>query len=103
MQNPPFENFNYKLISKCPMCSASAQRAQVEMLDENPDGSVLLYSRCSVCGVGLLACLSSMQTGMYGAAVLTDLKKKEVRNFSEEEPITADEVMEYVKRLKTKN
>ncbi len=101
MQNSSFDNFNYKLISKCPMCSAPAKKAQVEVLDENPDGSVLLFSRCFSCEVGLLACLSSIQNGMYGAAVLTDLKKREVMDFAEGLPITADEVMEYVKRLKT--
>jgi len=100
MNNSNFENLNYKLISKCPMCSAPAQRAQVEILDENPDGSILLYSRCSVCGIGLLAYLSTAKTGMYGAAMLTDLKKTEVMNFFENDPITADEVMDYVKNLK---
>ncbi len=97
----PFENFNYKLVSRCPMCSASASRAQVEMLDSNPDGSLMLYSRCGGCGVGLIACLSAVQGGMYGAAVLTDLQKNEVRHFAEELPLTADEVMDYVKDLKT--
>ena len=103
MNNNPFEQFNYRLVSKCPMCSAPAHKAQVEMLDDNPDGSLMLYSRCGGCGVGLVACLSAVKGGMYGAAVLTDLQKKEVHQFAENLPVTADEVMEYVKMLKAKN
>jgi len=97
----PFDFLSYRLVSRCPMCSAPAADAKLEMLDENQDGSLLIFSRCGRCNIGLLACLTTLQqgSGMYGAAILTELGKNEIGKFANSEPITADEVMDYVKWL----
>lgn len=99
--NNSFQPLSYRMISRCPMCSASAHSAHIEMIDESTDGSVLMYARCGKCNVGLLASLSTSQHGMQGAAILTDLRRNEIENFADSDPITADEVMTHVKWLNT--
>ena len=95
----PQKPFNFALVSRCPMCSAPAHRAHIEMVSETDDGTLLLYSRCGSCGIGLLACLSGAQHGMYGAAILTDVKKNEVATFAGSEPLTSDEVLQCAQDL----
>lgn len=102
MPNPQsFDFLSYRLVSRCPMCNAPAADAKLEMLDENTDGSLLIFSRCQRCNIGLLAYLTNMQpgNGMYGAAILTELGKNELSKFARSQPISADEVMDYVKWL----
>lgn len=95
----PQDNPSFRLVSRCPMCNAPATHGRIEMLEENDDGTVLVYSRCGKCGVGLIAYLSSVSQGMYGAAILTDLTKYEIGKYSETEPISADEVMTHISWL----
>lgn len=105
MPNPQsFDFLSYRLVSRCPMCNAPAADAKIEMLDENSDGSLLIFSRCRRCNIGLLAYLMSMQqgNGVYGAAILTELAKNEISKFAHSQPISADEVVDYVKWLKSK-
>lgn len=81
------------------MCGAPAQLARIEMLDE-AEGNVLVYSRCGRCSVGLLARVTVVPQGMFGAAILTDLEKGEIGKFTESEPITTDEVLDFVRSLR---
>lgn len=100
-QPQSFDFLSYRLISRCPMCNAPAAEAKLEMLDENSDGNLLIFSRCNRCRIGLLASLASGQPGtMYGAAILTELAKGEVAKFADSSPISADEVLDYVDSLK---
>ncbi len=101
MKKSPLESFSYRMISRCPMCSASAHNAHIELLDESADGNMLMYARCGSCKIGLLATLSTSQHGMQGAAIMTDLHKNEIEQFADTDPISADEVMNHVRWLRT--
>lgn len=103
MSPNPYSNFNFKLVSRCPMCSAPAQRAHIDMVGETGEGNMLLYSRCGSCGIGLIAALAGVQQGMFGAAILTDLKKNEIAAFADSDALSADDVMEFTKQLNKKN
>lgn len=102
MQQYPFEQFSFRLVSRCPMCGAAAQQGRFELLQESDDGSALVYSACSKCGIGLIACLSSQPHGMYGAAILTDLQRAEIGAYADQDALSADEVMSYVQWLHNK-
>lgn len=100
MNQSPFDFLSYKLVSRCPMCNAPAVNAKLEMLNETSDGLLLIYSRCQTCQIGLIANLSLVQQGIFGAAILTELDKAEVGKFARSQPISADEVMDYINWLK---
>lgn len=87
------------LIKKCPLCNNNYYPDKLEILDE-AGNTFLAYLSCNNCGSHLIVRVIASPHGLVGTASITDLQANEVMSFSEEEVISANEIIELIEILR---
>jgi hypothetical protein len=86
----------------CPICGKKYDKHSVHVVSEKDDG-VLIHICCGFCEVSSLAVLpkkgspDGMSEGIATVGTLTDLNYDEACELLQEEPISADEVLDVYK------
>lgn len=87
------------LIKKCPLCNNNYLADKLEILDDSGN-TFLAYLSCGYCGSHLIVRVVASPHGLVGTASITDLLADEVMTFSQEEIITANDIIELVAIIK---
>jgi len=90
-----------KMIKQCPVCKASFEIGEIEMVGETDEGQVLLHFSCGKCSSCLVAKLTPMPFGMVGQAMLTDLDSGEAVSVMGQEEVGDDGLIEIYRRLES--
>jgi hypothetical protein len=64
----------------------------VQIIDERGN-SFLAYLTCAFCHSNLIVRVMSLPQGLIGSAILTDLLPTEVLRFSEDPPLSLDDIL----------
>ena len=89
-------NFNHNIIRlnvRCPICGDVYDWQRLKILGER-DQQVLTFIDCAACSTAVLSVLSMGPNGMTAQGLVTDLTLEEVYDYSEEDLIGTDEVLE---------
>jgi hypothetical protein len=90
---------NLEQLSRCTLCGSAYDSKGITLLEEN-DQQTIFHMACSGCGVSVLLFMSSGQFGIVSIGMVTDLNKREVKNFYRTDSITPDQVIEVHQWLK---
>jgi hypothetical protein len=89
-------NFNHNIIRlnvRCPICGDIYDWQRLKILGER-DQQVLTFIDCNACATAVLSVLSMGPNGMTAQGLVTDLTLEEVFDYSEEDVISSDEVLD---------
>ena len=85
--------FSLRLIQKCPVCNQDYTNGKIQILTEE-NNTFLAYLTCGQCNSSILVRVMTMPHGLVGNAILTDLASDEVLQFSSEERVSSNNVLE---------
>jgi len=80
-------------IAKCPVCDKKYSKKDAMVLEIGQKRNTFHFT-CDKCSVSSLVFVSENSMGMVGVGVLTDMTKKEASVFFQNEPVSADNVLE---------
>lgn len=88
---------NLEILMKCPVCQKKYLARSASVVRKN-DRFMLVYMSCGNCGMGSLAIVSKNDFSHEGSltlGILTDLERSEIDFFSQANPISWDEVLDF--------
>lgn len=91
---------NLEVLSRCGVCRSRFGKADLFLISDEP-AKTIFHATCPNCRAATLIVLSSGQKGVVGMETLTDLEREEVKERLNTRAITADEVIEIYKALKS--
>lgn len=91
---------NLEILSRCPICKSKFKPNDLSLVLEK-EFKTIFHATCSKCQTSSLILLSSGSKGLLGVGIITDLDKSEVKKKLNTKAITADEIIDVYKLLKS--
>ncbi len=91
-----------KMLAKCPFCKSDQGKYTTSSVGTNQSAE-LVFIRCQACQTAMVTLLVSAGSMVSSIGLLTDLTVEDMDRLSNNQTISADEVMDWHNQLKSTN
>ncbi len=98
--NETFWEKSLRLMKQCPVCEQEYLLESLQVIEQNQE-SKLIHMTCPHCAHAMLAVVLFTRLGMSSIGVLTDLTALDVKKFSQKQPVSENDILNFHNLLET--